>query len=130
MGADVVIEGRARQPIFAKPRALKRCFGNLIGNAVKFGNRATVEIDDGDVLVIRIRDEGPGIPEANLEQVFEPFFRLETSRNRDSGGTGLGLTIARDIVQAHGGTVTLRNLPSGGLEATVTLPRDGPSQRA
>jgi len=131
MGSHVIVEGRARQPIFAKPRALKRCFSNLIGNAVKFGSRASVVIDDGDALVIRICDDGPGIPEASLEQVFEPFFRLETSRNRDSGGTGLGLTIARDIVQAHSGAVTLRNLPGGGLEATVTLPRDGsPLQRA
>ena len=125
MGANVSVEGRARQPIFAKPRAFKRCFSNLIANAIKFGTMATVLIEDGDALVIRIRDDGPGIPEASLEQVFEPFFRLESSRNRDTGGTGLGLTIARDIVQSHGGTLVLRNLPGAGLEAIVTIPRDG-----
>ncbi len=124
MGANVTLEGRARQPILGKPRALKRCLSNLIANAVKFGTRAHVVLEDGAELVIRIRDDGPGIPEASLEQVFEPFFRLESSRSRDSGGTGLGLTIARDIAQAHGGTVVLRNTPKGGLEAIVSLPRE------
>ncbi len=125
MGANVTLEGRAREPILVKPRALKRCLSNLIANAVKFGTRARILIEDGAALVIRICDDGPGIPDASLEQVFEPFFRLESSRNRDGGGTGLGLTIARDIAQAHGGTVLLRNLPEGGLEAVVSLPRDG-----
>jgi signal transduction histidine kinase len=73
--------------------------------------------------VIRIRDEGPGIPEDQLENVFEPFYRVESSRNRDTGGTGLGLSIARDVVQAHGGSLVLKNLPVRGLEAIVTLPR-------
>jgi len=70
-----------------------------------------------------VRDDGPGIPEAELERVFEPFYRLESSRNRDTGGTGLGLSIARDVVQAHGGSLVLANLPVHGLEAVVTLPR-------
>jgi signal transduction histidine kinase len=73
-------------------------------------------------LVVRIRDRGPGIPAGSLEQVFEPFFRLESSRSRVTGGTGLGLSIARDIAQAHGGAISLRNLEPG-LEATLTLPR-------
>jgi signal transduction histidine kinase len=123
MGANVTVEGRAREPLYARPRALKRCLSNLIANAVKFGTRAAIVIEDGDALVIRIRDDGPGIPEASLEQVFEPFFRLESSRNRDTGGSGLGLTIARDIAQAHGATLVLRNLPGGGLEAELSLPR-------
>jgi len=72
---------------------------------------------------VRVRDRGPGIPEDQLERVFEPFYRLEHSRNRDSGGTGLGLSIARDLAQAHGGTLTLANLPAGGLEAILRLPR-------
>ena len=75
------------------------------------------------MIAIRVRDSGPGIPAEELERVFEPFYRLESSRNRDSGGTGLGLSIARDIAQAHGGSLTLRNLPGGGLEAVLLLPR-------
>ena len=96
---------------------LKRCLTNLIANAIKFGARADVTIEDGAQLGIRVRDAGPGIPPQELERVFEPFYRVESSRNRDSGGTGLGLTIARDIAQAHGGSLTLQNLPGGGLEA-------------
>jgi signal transduction histidine kinase len=123
MGAGVTITGRALRPLTARPQALKRCLTNLIANAVKFGTRADIHIDDGADLVIRVRDEGPGIPEEELERVFEPFYRLESSRNRDSGGTGLGLSIARDIAQAHGGSLRLANLPGGGLEATLRLPR-------
>lgn len=74
-------------------------------------------------LIIRIRDRGPGIPERDLERVFEPFYRLEGSRSRDTGGTGWGLSIARNIAQMHRGTLTLRNLKDGGLEALLTLPR-------
>ncbi len=80
-------------------------------------------VEDGAALVIRVRDEGPGIPEEELERVFEPFYRLESSRNRDTGGSGLGLSIARDVIQAHGGSLILQNLPVRGLEAIVSLPR-------
>jgi signal transduction histidine kinase len=72
---------------------------------------------------ITIDDGGPGIPDAELQRVFEPFYRLEQSRNRDTGGTGLGLAIAQSIAQAHGGQITLANRPEGGLRATLTLPR-------
>ena len=123
MGAAVTVSGRALAPVTGKAQALKRCLTNLIANAVKFGTRATVLIEDDGELIVRVRDEGPGIPAEDLERVFEPFYRLEQSRNRDSGGTGLGLTIARDIAQAHGGTLTLANLAQGGLEATLRLPR-------
>jgi signal transduction histidine kinase len=123
MGATVTLAGRALRPLTAKPQALKRCLTNLVANAVKFGTRADIHIEDGADLVIRVRDQGPGIPEEELERVFEPFYRLESSRNRDSGGTGLGLSIARDIAQAHGGSLRLANLPGGGLEATLRLPR-------
>jgi signal transduction histidine kinase len=83
-----------------------------------------VSVEDGPAaLTIQVRDEGPGIPADQLERVFEPFYRVESSRNRDTGGTGLGLSIARDVIQAHGGSLALRNLPVRGLEATVTLPR-------
>jgi signal transduction histidine kinase len=123
MGADVTVSGHALQPFVGKPQALKRCLTNLVANAVKFGTRADIVVEDGTELTIRVRDAGPGIPTEELERVFEPFYRLESSRNRDSGGTGLGLSIARDIAQAHGGTLTLANLPAGGLEAALRLPR-------
>jgi signal transduction histidine kinase len=123
MGAAVTIGGRALAPFTGKAQALKRLLTNLIGNAINFGSRATVVVEDNGELVIRVRDEGPGIPAAELERVFEPFYRLEQSRNRDSGGTGLGLTIARDIAQAHGGTLMLTNLEGAGLEAALRLPR-------
>jgi signal transduction histidine kinase len=123
MSAPVRVEGRAVRSFLGKPQALRRCLTNLIANAVKFGSQAVVSVEDGSTLTIRIRDEGPGIPEDLLERVFEPFYRVESSRNRDTGGTGLGLSIARDVIQAHGGTLALRNLPVRGLEAIVTLPR-------
>ena len=123
MGADVTVEGKAGQPFTGKPQALKRCLTNLVANAVKFGIRARIIVEDGMVLLIRIRDDGPGIPPEELERVFEPFYRVESSRNRDTGGTGLGLSIARDVAQAHGGSLVAQNLPGGGLEALLVLPR-------
>ncbi len=123
MGQRVSVSGHAQSPFTGKPQSLKRCLTNLIVNAIKFGTRADVLVEDGAQLIIRVRDQGPGIPAEELERVFEPFYRLESSRNRDSGGTGLGLTIARDIAQAHGGSLTLHNLVTGGLEAVLTLPR-------
>jgi len=123
MGKDVTVEGRALEPFQAKPQALKRCITNLVNNAVNFGARARILVRDGAQLEISIRDDGPGIPAEELERVFEPFYRLESSRNRDTGGTGLGLSIARDLAQAHGGALVLANRPEGGLEARLTLPR-------
>jgi len=124
MGQQVTVTGRTVQPLLAKPQALKRCLTNLVANATHFGARADIVVEDGPVVAIRVRDGGPGIPAQELERVFEPFYRLESSRNRDSGGTGLGLSIARDIAQAHGGSLTLSNLPRGGLEAALLLPRE------
>jgi signal transduction histidine kinase len=123
MGSEVTLTGHALAPFVGKPQALKRCLTNLVANAIKFGGRADLVVEDGAQLIVRVRDRGPGIPEDQLERVFEPFYRLEHSRNRDSGGTGLGLSIARDLAQAHGGTLTLANLPAGGLEAILRLPR-------
>jgi len=125
MGATVTVSGRALAPYVGKPQALKRCLTNLVANAVKFGTRADIAVEDGAELLIRVRDAGPGVPESELERVFEPFYRLESSRNRDSGGSGLGLSIARDIAQSHGGSLTLHNLAGGGLEARLRLPRRG-----
>jgi signal transduction histidine kinase len=123
MGAEVTLAGHSLQPYVGKPQALKRCLTNLVANAIQFGSHAELVVQDGSELIIRVSDRGPGIPTAELERVFEPFYRLESSRNRDSGGSGLGLAIARDIAQAHGGSLTLANLPAGGLEAALRLPR-------
>jgi signal transduction histidine kinase len=122
MGRQVPIEGRAAHLVPCKPHALKRCLTNLLENAIKFGERATLRVEEDGALIIRVRDEGPGIPPMELERVFEPFYRTEGSRNRETGGTGLGLSIARDIAQAHGGSLVLRNLPQRGLEALLVLP--------
>lgn len=120
----VEIEGAALKPYRGLAQALKRCLRNLIDNAVQYGKSARVRVDDSaSALRISVRDEGPGIPERDLEHVFEPFYRLEGSRSRDTGGTGLGLGIARNIARAHGGDIVLRNVPGGGLEAVLTLPR-------
>lgn len=125
MGKDVTLEGRAAGPLQGKPQALKRCITNLVANAVKFGNQARILVRDGAQLEISVCDDGPGIPPDELEKVFEPFYRVESSRNRDTGGTGLGLSIARDLAQAHGGSLVLRNRTEGGLEARLTLRRRG-----
>ena len=110
-------------PITVRPHALNRALRNLIDNAVRYGGVAMVKLDRTPGLaVITIADKGQGLPEDQLEAVFEPFVRLEGSRSRDTGGVGLGLAIARTIIQAHGGTVLLRNVAAGGLEAVVTLP--------
>ena len=109
--------------VACRPVALRRAFRNLLENAAAYGIRATARItrDDAGLRVV-IEDEGPGIPEADLERVFEPFVRLEESRSRDTGGTGLGLAIARTIVRGHGGDIRLENCEGGGLRATVALP--------
>ncbi len=123
-GLDVTCEGSAGPPCDCRPLALRRALGNLIDNALKFGGAARVRlIDEGEQVVILVADTGPGLPEAQLERVFDPFYRADKSRSPGTGGAGLGLSVARTIVRGHGGDVTLRNLPEGGLEARVTLPR-------
>lgn len=124
MGQKVRIEGQIATPYLGIAPLLKRCLANLLENAVLYGGEAQVLVDDTrESLTIRIRDRGPGIPEGELERVFDPFHRLDGSRNRETGGTGLGLTIARSIARTHGGDVVLGNLAAGGLEAAVRLPR-------
>lgn len=125
-GQQVQLQGSTRAFILAQPNALRRCLTNLLDNAFKYGHRADVSIalapsTPGYVLV-RIRDHGPGIQEDQLEAVFEPFYRLEASRSRDTGGTGLGLTIARNIAENHGALLSLHNHPEGGLEVLLSLP--------
>lgn len=112
-------------PVTIRANALNRALRNLIDNAVRYGGVAQVDLRrDANAAGITIADNGPGLPDDQLESVFEPFVRLEASRSRDTGGVGLGLAIARTIIQAHDGTVKLRNRREGGLEAVVTLPMD------
>lgn len=104
--------------------SLKRMVSNLVENALTYGGSAQVTLtDEGAGAVLAVRDHGPGIPEDQLAAVLEPFVRLEASRSRATGGVGLGLTIARTVAEAHGGTLTLANAPDGGLIATVRLPK-------
>jgi signal transduction histidine kinase len=123
-GGMVTVSGSATGPYPGRPQALKRCLANLLENAIKYGKSARVIVDDNsERLQISIHDEGPGLPPDQLEKVFEPFYRVEGSRNRDTGGTGLGLAIAKNVVELHGGRITLRNRAEGGLEVILLLPR-------
>jgi signal transduction histidine kinase len=123
-GKAVDIEGTVVEPCSGRPFALRRCLTNLVENAIRYGGRATIRVEDSARdITIRVLDDGPGIPEAELEQAFEPFYRGEASRSRETGGTGLGLGIARNIARGHGGELMLKNRPEGGLEAVIRLPR-------
>ncbi len=111
-------------PFGCRPAALRRALTNLVDNAVKYGAQAQVAVHESEGgVVVSIDDNGPGIPESLQEEAFKPFRRLEGSRNRETGGTGLGLTVARSIVRAHGGDMTLLNRSEGGLQVNVYLPR-------
>lgn len=122
-GAEARYEGPDGALISGRPEALRRSFLNLIDNAVKYGGEADISLERcGDDWLVRVRDSGPGIPEESLGKVMQPFFRLETSRSRETGGTGLGLSIAANLLGAQGGTLSLHNRPQGGLEARVRLP--------
>lgn len=113
-----------------RPNAMRRALRNVIENAQRYGSEAEVTYAvEGGTAVIRICDRGPGIPEPELERVFDPFVRLETSRARATGGYGLGLSITRGILQAHNGDIVLSNRPGGGLCATLTLPSDAAEHR-
>jgi hypothetical protein len=116
--------GPAHLTVQARSLSLKRALVNIVSNAVNYGEAALVTLAQPEPGMVRIdvEDEGPGIPPTELDRVFEPFHRGEPSRNRETGGTGLGLPIARNIMRAHGGDVTLGNRPGGGARATVTLP--------
>jgi protein-histidine pros-kinase len=125
LGQHPLRHGAAERPLATAPAALRRIVDNLLDNAYRYG-QGDVElniVDRADSLSLRVRDHGPGIAPEQLEQVFEPFYRLESSRNRSSGGSGLGLTIARHLAHQLGGQLTLENAADGGLCATLTLPR-------
>ncbi|MDQ9169357.1 ATP-binding protein [Oxalobacteraceae bacterium R-40] len=126
-GQSVTLQGNAHASVLAHPASLRRCLANLVDNAVKYGGSAEIAVRaEGEQrnrrIHISIADHGPGIPDDQLEKVFEPFYRIETSRSRETGGTGLGLTIARNIITQHGGSIKLANRKEGGLEVTLTLP--------
>ncbi len=124
--ADTAVADSGRVLVACRPAALRRALRNLLENAADYGGRAAVRIERDDAeLRIVVEDEGPGIPDADLERVFEPFVRLEASRSRETGGSGLGLAIARGIVRGHGGDIRLENRAKGGLRATVALPGAG-----
>lgn len=121
-GMEVTHSSNVGVSVMARPGALRRCLSNLIENGVKYGQFAHVAVKrEGDKVVISVVDGGPGIPDEQLEAVFQPYYRLETSRSREFGGTGLGLTIARNIAEKHRGTLKLRNIRAGGLGLEVTL---------
>lgn len=123
-GQSARYSGPDHASLQCRPVALRRALGNLVDNGCKYGEEVVVELEVlDDAVSIRITDRGPGIPEADREKAFTPFRRLESSRNRQTGGTGLGLPIARDIIHSHGGDIALENGPERGLVVTVRLPR-------
>jgi two-component system osmolarity sensor histidine kinase EnvZ len=118
---DLHVEGAMTVPL--RPETMRRCLSNLIGNAQRHGEHVSVRAGPRDqVIEITVDDDGPGIPPEFREEVFKPFFRIEASRNPDTGGVGLGLTIARDVARNHGGDLVLEDAPGGGLRARLWLP--------
>ncbi|PZP24019.1 MAG: two-component sensor histidine kinase [Pseudomonas kuykendallii] len=122
-GAAVSVVGACR-PLHTQPQALRSCLNNLLDNALRYAGHARIELHESEGQVdVRVIDNGPGIPAEQREAVFEPFFRLESSRNRNSGGVGLGLSIAREAALRLGGELLLEDSPGGGLSAVLRLPR-------
>ncbi|MDV7339269.1 ATP-binding protein [Terasakiella sp. A23] len=122
-GGDVTYEGLEELAFKGRPVGLKRAAANLIGNALKYGTSCTVSLTVEDKqAVLCVSDDGPGIPDEHLEAVFRPFRRVEGSRNKETGGVGLGLAVVRSVAHIHGGTAELMNRDEGGLEARLSLP--------
>lgn len=122
-GQPVTCLAEGKQVYACRANTLRRVLQNLIGNAIKYAGSAEVSLErTRDELLIRVCDNGPGIDEEHLEDVFKPFVRLDEARNTESGSVGLGLSIARTLVHQHGGELTLQNRPQGGLEARISLP--------
>ncbi|MNJ99625.1 Sensor protein CpxA [compost metagenome] len=122
-GQKLELHGKVGHPIISRPNALRRVLINLIDNALKFSTQVEVSVSagaDGRTTIL-VLDNGPGIPEEDLETVFQPFYRVEASRNRDTGGTGLGLAIAKQLTLAMNASLTLHNRATGGLEARLVL---------
>lgn len=124
VGNDVTLQEGDPIVLSGDATALRRMVVNVVENALKYGERARLRLKvQAQDCVLEIDDDGPGIPESQQERVFQPFYRIETSRNRNTGGIGLGLSTVRAIVQDHGGSVRLQNRTGGGLRVTVTLPK-------
>ena len=125
----VTISAVAPAVMLCRRVAIKRALTNLIANAIAYGGHAAIRLDaDPGQIVVTIEDDGPGHPESELEAVFTPFYRVDRSRSRESGGTGLGLAVARTVVRGLGGEITLSNRPEGGLRQIVSLPRLAPPE--
>jgi signal transduction histidine kinase len=126
LGKPVAWQAHAAAPFFCRPNEIRRAVRNLIENAATYGQRAHVRLEQTDAAFeIVVEDDGPGIPDVDRSRVFEPFVRLEASRNLETGGTGLGLTLVKAIAEGHGGSVVLENRREGGLRARLRLPRGG-----
>jgi signal transduction histidine kinase len=122
-GEPVTFSGPRGVTISCRPTAMRRAISNLVDNAVKYGRSSTVSlIPEADRAVVIVEDEGPGIPRSEREKVFEPFYRIESSRDPDTGGVGLGLSVTRSIIWEHGGDIVLANRKGGGLSVRLELP--------
>jgi signal transduction histidine kinase len=125
LGEAVSWHVRAAAPVSCRPNEIRRAVRNLIENAIAYGNKAQVRLSDTpESYEIVVEDEGPGIPEHDRARVFEPFVRLEASRNTETGGSGLGLTLVKAIAEGHGGKIELENRIERGLRARLSLPRE------
>jgi signal transduction histidine kinase len=123
LGAPVELADSERAVANVRPQQIRRALRNLIENAIVYGERAHVSVERGNGAIrLVVADDGPGIAEDRMEEMLEPFTRLEGSRNRETGGAGLGLALVRAIMAEHGGALKLVNLPQGGLEASLVLP--------
>jgi signal transduction histidine kinase len=127
-GQDVVLIGRVDHPVVIRPRALRRVIGNLVDNALKCSGGAEILVkqDPGGTISFSVLDRGPGIPPDELSAVLQPFYRVEGSRGRETGGAGLGLAIAQQLTKILGGVLTLQNRAGGGLEASLQVPARQP----
>jgi signal transduction histidine kinase len=133
LGHDVEMVPGERLTGRIQPNLLRRAIRNLVENGIKYGGATQVAVrpgEDGEKIAIEVTDRGPGIDPAELARVQQAFYRIEPSRSRETGGAGLGLTLARAAAQAHGGTLELENRAGGGLLARLVLPKDGASERS
>jgi signal transduction histidine kinase len=129
LGRDISFLASPRAVLEVQPNLLRRALRNLIDNAILYAGQARVRVEEApDAVAVVVDDDGPGIDEDRLQEALEPFARIEESRNRESGGAGLGLAIARAVALAHGGDLILSRRPEGGLSARIVLPGAAPPE--